>query len=286
MATEKKATKRRTRKKAVAGEAEEQATAETKGKTKAKSTKAKSKSTKAKSKSSNGAGNGATDFMMWVGRTSYPDIPSFVNEAKELGVSKRVSKFPTNLELGKTKVYLVHDEGVSGVASIFGYFTVEAAEVIVEKKTGGKKKEGDITTEVSLREVKQEPDRLCGRRDNPGAKYLTGTLHLFDDYLDYNQVVDEEGKRFRNIKAADPDTIEAGPTAPSPLERAPRTINLTEDQIPPKGSKWQPEEQEALLDLIEKFGVFRGIREFERQTNRSNHSIQYQWYRYLKTLDK
>jgi len=44
--------------------------------------------------------------IMWVGREYTPD--SFIREAQEMGVSKRIAKIPKSLVLGKTWVLLAH----------------------------------------------------------------------------------------------------------------------------------------------------------------------------------
>lgn len=47
-------------------------------------------------------------FGMWVGGQHYPTIKAFVNEAKKMGVSKRIAKIPANMVLGKSRIYLAH----------------------------------------------------------------------------------------------------------------------------------------------------------------------------------
>lgn len=50
-------------------------------------------------------------FIMTVGAKYYSPM-SFLEEATEMGVSKRIPFIPRNLELGKTVVYLAHPEAV------------------------------------------------------------------------------------------------------------------------------------------------------------------------------
>lgn len=50
------------------------------------------------------------DILMWVGAVHYPTVNSFVLEAEDLGVSKRVPTVPDGVKLGKSLLFLAHDE--------------------------------------------------------------------------------------------------------------------------------------------------------------------------------
>jgi len=47
-------------------------------------------------------------YIMLVGAGNYPTPQDFMNEARIMGVSKRIPFIPKDLELGKTVVYLAH----------------------------------------------------------------------------------------------------------------------------------------------------------------------------------
>jgi hypothetical protein len=47
-------------------------------------------------------------FGMWVGGQYYPTIKHFVDEAKNLGVSKRIPRIPDDLVLGESRIYFAH----------------------------------------------------------------------------------------------------------------------------------------------------------------------------------
>ena len=47
--------------------------------------------------------------LLWVGKASYTP-GSFIKEAQDMGVSKRISQIPKGLEFGKTWVLLAHPE--------------------------------------------------------------------------------------------------------------------------------------------------------------------------------
>ncbi len=113
------------------------------------------------------------DLLMFIGARYYPTIQSFIEEAQQLGVSKRLAQLPSSWGLfsgskylhgiktqeegiqfiqrakeqgrntclyvkrlvkpGETRVFLTHDEGKKGQARIFGFFVIRAVEVILEK---------------------------------------------------------------------------------------------------------------------------------------------------------
>jgi len=52
----------------------------------------------------------ATDLMMWVGSSYYPRIEDFVEEAERVGVSKRIAYPPVNIKLGRSFLFLTHDD--------------------------------------------------------------------------------------------------------------------------------------------------------------------------------
>ena len=52
------------------------------------------------------------DMLMWVGVSNYSTVMSFTREAVRLGVSKRVAQVPVGVKLGKSLMFLAHDEAV------------------------------------------------------------------------------------------------------------------------------------------------------------------------------
>lgn len=57
----------------------------------------------------------APHFGMWVGGRYYPTIEDFVNEAKNLGISKRIPKIPEDLVLGQSRIYFAHKQRAARV---------------------------------------------------------------------------------------------------------------------------------------------------------------------------
>lgn len=51
-------------------------------------------------------------FLMTVGERYYPKPDDFVQEARSMGLSKRVPAIPKELELGKTVIYLTHPKAI------------------------------------------------------------------------------------------------------------------------------------------------------------------------------
>lgn len=68
-------------------------------------------------------------FIMMVGAKYYPTPISFLEEATEMGVSKRIPFVPKNMELGKTVVYLAHPKAVEVHESL----AVQQAMAVVEQ---------------------------------------------------------------------------------------------------------------------------------------------------------
>ena len=52
--------------------------------------------------------------LMWVGKRHYTP-ESFIQEAIEMGVSKRIAQIPKNLELGKTRILVAHPDAVTNI---------------------------------------------------------------------------------------------------------------------------------------------------------------------------
>ena len=55
-------------------------------------------------------GTRTTSILMWVGAKHYPTVTSFVREASKLGVSKRVAQVSVGVKLGRSLMFLAHDE--------------------------------------------------------------------------------------------------------------------------------------------------------------------------------
>ena len=53
-------------------------------------------------------------YIMMVGKKYYSPV-TFIKEALELGVSKRIAAIPKKMVLGQTVVYLAHPEAVNGI---------------------------------------------------------------------------------------------------------------------------------------------------------------------------
>lgn len=51
--------------------------------------------------------------LMWVGEAFYPTPEAFLDEAHEMGVSKRIAQVPNDFEVGKTWIYLAHRKAIT-----------------------------------------------------------------------------------------------------------------------------------------------------------------------------
>ena len=224
------------------------------------------------------------DILVWIGHQSYNSIQDFVEESRELGVCRRVSRIPKGTEPGKTRVFLAHDEGIKGDAVIFGYFVVEAAEKVIYESEDELRGLPDFTRGVLLDDTYTEPERGGKIRNIGGSLYLVGELVEFDEYRDYNKIIDESATRFRSYKRVNGDEIISSRHIKlAPTERAPRTICIPEDELPKANSKWTEMEISELRRLVKEHGtLYPAFKEFSRQTNRSMRSIEYRWFNHDK----
>ena len=215
-----------------------------------------------------------TDLVMWVGTRYYPTIADFISEARGQGVAKRIGRVLTELELGKTRVFLVHDEGVSGEAAIFGYFTLERVEAIETLPEHGY----DYCTLVSIREAAAESPRLCGYRDTKGALYLVGThLTVFKRCRAYEAFVDT--KRFRGALR-----IENG--LDIILCKDKRKFRILPSQDRKQAAKrtqhskrWRSKDDERLLEMLRTSNGSRAsvFARFSQETGHSRAKVAYRW---------
>lgn len=247
------------------------------------------------------------DYLLWVGWGSYPTIKSFVTEANTMGVSRRISKIPKDLVLGKSKIFLAHDEGETGDAVIFGYFVPTGIEMIVFDSTtiNGLGLRKDMTP-ITLEQASAEDERGCGMRVDVGSIYLVsyvdedlmrqmdslnidkdaqlrGTIVMLKPPKDYNRLIDSNGRRFRGIKKVDGQMILSGETKKEPSLR----YKVSRDQKMPrkKGDKWSPEEIELLRKLTSEMRPRRAFREMMKITGRSLSTMEWH-YRKIRESEK
>ena len=120
----------------------------------------------------------AKDIMVWVGEGFYPKAKDFINEASNLGISRKLAVMPEGIELGKSRMWFMHrDDTESG--KLIGYTKIDKFEVVVndpDSLTALEKDVQDAGGELYRTEqVAMEPLRGCGRR-KPGGVYLVKRL--------------------------------------------------------------------------------------------------------------
>jgi hypothetical protein len=74
-------------------------------------------------------------YLALVGKHFYPTIASFIEEADNLGVSKRVPFIAKDIILGETRIYLAHPLALDGKWGIFSYFIPERVEKLIWQGT-------------------------------------------------------------------------------------------------------------------------------------------------------
>lgn len=239
------------------------------------------------------------DLLMWVGANNYPTCDDFVKEAQDLGITKRVSKVPKGLIPGKSRVFLVHDEGVKGDAVIFGYFTVESIEMLLEDIRDIPLELKGKVIPVSMTDVEKESSRGGGFRSEEEAMYLVsrkehqgevpegcvvrGPLVVFAEPKDYNTLVDEEGRRFRNYRRLEDADAILGSTATKqvPTSRQSRMLKDTTTGFTGVREDWTEKMREALLAMVAEYPQSKSaaFRQFARETGRSVQGVSYQYYK-------
>lgn len=160
------------------------------------------------------------DYLMWVGTKFYPTYHDFANEAAEQGLCKRIGKIPNNMIPGKSRLFLTHDEGVSGEGFIFGYAVINRLETVGED---------GVTTD-------SDPWRKCGVR-RQGGTYLIG------EYIQLKKLLRFDHGRFRGALAAKGDAI----LASTDFRKAPSDVYKL-----PKKHKWTEDDEKALLKAVKK----------------------------------
>jgi len=70
------------------------------------------------------------DLLMFVGRSFYSP-ESFIDEARRLGVCKRVPTLPRGVVKGVTRVFLAHEDALPDKSGVFAYFVVRGMSFIV-----------------------------------------------------------------------------------------------------------------------------------------------------------
>lgn len=224
------------------------------------------------------------DFLMWVGTTHYPTVDAYINEAKSLGCCKRIGHLPKDLVIGKSRIFLAHDDGLVGDGFVFGYYVVNMVEVVVLEDDG-------IPEDLVDRNVSPimaggtEPERLCGTRNDEGAIYIvsyqTGadTIGLveFEPVRKLERFI-KDCPRFRGalrIKCGDKMIKTVNP---SDFAEVPSRKPAVE---PPE--TWTEEEDAKLIERMQNGpSVFRIAQEIAFETGRKKSAVAYHYSKLVK----
>jgi hypothetical protein len=71
------------------------------------------------------------NYVAFVSKHFYPNVEDFEKEAFERGVSKRIPFVPKGLKIGRTHIYLAHEDALRTSFSIFGWFIPNKIEKLV-----------------------------------------------------------------------------------------------------------------------------------------------------------
>lgn len=126
---------------------------------------------------------GDCDYAMWVGRSFYPTREDYIREAREMGCCKKIPHIPDNVEIGKTKIFLVHKENRDKPV-VFGWFVLDGIiacsklqQVIEETKQSLMGKREYPVTAIGSEARASIPERGCGGLDPP-SYYFVGPADI------------------------------------------------------------------------------------------------------------
>ena len=129
------------------------------------------------------------DIMMYVGEAFY-SIEGFIEEAKRLGVSKRINRFPWEFNPSKNKVWLLLRNGAkrSEGGTLFGVFRVSKVELIWDETVKDKLQRLDVDIiKVSVKGAALEEVRGCGYRKIGGVYFVSEAA--FDSVLTITEAI-------------------------------------------------------------------------------------------------
>ena len=118
------------------------------------------------------------DYAMWVGRKFYPTQENYIEEARRLGCCKKVPHIPDGVEIGKSRIFLVHKEDKEKPV-VFGYFLLDGIiacsklqEVIEEVKESLTGEKTYPVTAIGTEARRVIPQRGCGGIDPPSYYFV------------------------------------------------------------------------------------------------------------------
>jgi len=145
----------------------------------------------------------ARDIVIWVGSKFYPKPEDFIREAAVLGVSRKLPSLPVGLEVGRSRVFLMHQAGTEK-GKLIGYYIVGGLEVIVHDPNNADPKIQEImkqcTRVLTTAQAAVEPKRGCGYR-SPGGVYLVNLDMTQDDLIKLASLRDLDKDVFMKGKA-------------------------------------------------------------------------------------
>ncbi len=105
----------------------------------------------------------ALDMLMWCGIDNYPDAKSFIDEARERGISKRIPfAVPPRIVRGLTRLFIVHPDVDGNGPYVIGYGYITGVNYVV----GGDAERDEAAKEWAAqglcREVVAGPPDLAG----------------------------------------------------------------------------------------------------------------------------
>jgi hypothetical protein len=227
------------------------------------------------------------DILIWIGRRDFATIDDAIYSITEEGHRSKLSKVPRNFEIGKSRIFLAHDEGNRGDAVIFGYYIPDSIVLDVDEDGGmGERK----------RQVPKFVTHLFSEGNSPGDMWFMLEEATDDNFIsfdvasfrDYNLLVDPEARRFRGYKAIDGDEILASTEFKNaPSERLDDGYSVEVGSHPLPHARWTEEEDIAFEKLLEEtLTKTQAFQIFARKTERTELGVSYHYYRKLEKAKK
>ena len=223
-----------------------------------------------------GQGEGASDYLMFVGALYYPTSGHFIREAVTFGCSKRINEIPRGLRVGQSRVFLVHSEGAPTTRErkdgdptgfIFASFLVNKIDLIIQTERNIAKSRDWIEQAnvrlIAAADTASEPTRGGGERREPGALYLVdkpGEIDILTPPEPYYGPVFRAIKKFDAGKLGHRPDIVIGNEQPEPLAEEPKVEEPKKEKPKKEKSKrgrepscgfaWRPSNKKLAGDIL------------------------------------
>jgi hypothetical protein len=108
-----------------------------------------------------------TAGLVWIGEKFYPTPESFLKEAREMGISRRIGTVPKDFKLGETWVLLAHRKGIIAEETYEGAFQIQNVQHIWRPAIFSVFKPTAVEYVVKGNETEEDLERIVKRGLTP-----------------------------------------------------------------------------------------------------------------------